>query len=89
MFFFMTFWCYKLLNWTSYPLPKVEYVVTTLCQYILFMFTYSSNSFKKIQIRSLIGYIVGESICVEKLLGTTLSNEEFAEGDHNDKSIIL
>ena len=38
---------------------------------------------------SVFAEIVGESICVEKLLGTTLSDEEFAEGDHNDKSIIL
>ncbi|KAL5266553.1 hypothetical protein ACHWQZ_G003806 [Mnemiopsis leidyi] len=38
---------------------------------------------------SVFAEIVGESICVEKLLGTTLSDKEFAKGDHNDKSIIL
>ena len=33
--------------------------------------------------------VVGESICVEELLGTTLSSDEFAEDDHYDKSIMI
>ena len=39
--------------------------------------------------RSVFPEVVGESICVEELLRTTLSSDEFAEDHHNDKAIIL